>query len=53
MFIYICKLYSLNLSFKYIDWLIDWFSDDNDDDDDDDDEECFCDMWQDKPVSVL
>ena len=24
MFIYICKLYSLNLSLKYIDWLIDW-----------------------------
>ena len=38
-------------SFLEIHWLIDWFSDDNDDDDDDD--ECFCDMWQDKPVSVL
>ena len=25
MFIYVCKLYSLNLSSKYIDWLIDWF----------------------------
>ena len=37
-------------SFLEIHWLIDWFSDDNDDDDDD---ECFCDMWQDKPVSVL
>ena len=36
-------------SFLEIHWLIDWFSDDNDDDDD----ECFCDMWQDKPVSVL
>ena len=36
-------------SFLEIHWLIDWFSDDNDDDDDD---ECFCDMWQDKPVSV-
>ena len=35
-------------SFLEIHWLIDWFSDDNDDDDD----ECFCDMWQDKPVSV-
>ena len=36
-------------SFLEIHWLIDWFSDDNDDDDD----ECFCDMWQVKPVSVL
>ena len=27
MFIYICKLYSLNLSLKYIDWLIDWLID--------------------------
>ena len=24
MFTYICKLYSFNLSLKYIDWLIDW-----------------------------
>ena len=24
MFIFICKLYGLNLSLKYIDWLIDW-----------------------------
>ena len=37
-------------SFLEIHWLIDWFSDDDNDDDDD---ECFCDMWQDKPVSVL
>ena len=25
MFICICKLYSLNLSLKYIDWLVNWF----------------------------
>ena len=27
MFIYICKFYSLNLSLKFIDWLIDWLID--------------------------